>query len=166
MEYIWLWAWFSIIALANMLFLFQHKKMKIFYIYCCAHWKWLRPFQWLPTENRVKFRPITSDDVFMTNCKWRFNKVVVHDVTLTKWPFKVSAKLYFRKSCLTTVTHRLYKSELAYSHAPICTWVKFFRINPEFRILRLTFHRKSASKCWIKEIIIAFWLVFRLSKHN
>ena len=26
-----------------------------------------------------------------------------------------------------------------------CT--KVFRINPEFRILRLTFHRKSASKC-------------------
>ena len=25
-------------------------------------------------------------------------------------------------------------------------WVKVFRINPEFRILRLTFHRKSASK--------------------
>ena len=23
-------------------------------------------------------------------------------------------------------------------------WVKVFRINPEFRILRLTFHRKSA----------------------
>ena len=27
------------------------------------------------------------------------------------------------------------------------TWVKVFRINLEFRILRLTFHRKSASKC-------------------
>ena len=27
------------------------------------------------------------------------------------------------------------------------TWVKNFRINPEFRILRLTFHGKSASKC-------------------
>ena len=27
------------------------------------------------------------------------------------------------------------------------TWVKVFRINPEFRILRLTFQRKSASKC-------------------
>ena len=27
------------------------------------------------------------------------------------------------------------------------TWVKVFRIIPEFRILRLTFHRKSASKC-------------------
>ena len=26
-------------------------------------------------------------------------------------------------------------------------WMKVFRINPEFRILRLTFHRKSASKC-------------------
>ena len=26
-------------------------------------------------------------------------------------------------------------------------WVKVFKINPEFRILRLTFHRKSASKC-------------------
>ena len=26
------------------------------------------------------------------------------------------------------------------------TWVKVFRIIPEFRILRLTFHRKSASK--------------------
>ena len=29
----------------------------------------------------------------------------------------------------------------------IITWVKVFRINPEFRILRLTFHRKSASTC-------------------
>ena len=27
------------------------------------------------------------------------------------------------------------------------TWVEVFRINPEFRILRLTFQRKSASKC-------------------
>ena len=26
-------------------------------------------------------------------------------------------------------------------------WVKVFRIIPEFRVLRLTFHRKSASKC-------------------
>ena len=26
----------------------------------------------------------------------------------------------------------------------ICPWVKVFRIVPEFRILRLTFHRKSA----------------------
>ena len=27
------------------------------------------------------------------------------------------------------------------------TWVEVLRIYPEFRILRLTFHRKSASKC-------------------
>ena len=26
-------------------------------------------------------------------------------------------------------------------------WVKVFRINPEFRDLRMNFHRKSASKC-------------------
>ena len=35
------------------------------------------------------------------------------------------------------------------------TWVKVFRINPDLRILRLIFHRKSASKCRIREIIIA-----------
>ena len=33
--------------------------------------------------------------------------------------------------------------------------VKVFRIIPEFRILRVTFHRKSASKCRIMEIIIS-----------
>ena len=27
------------------------------------------------------------------------------------------------------------------------TWVRVFRFIPEFRILRLTFHRKSASNC-------------------
>ena len=27
------------------------------------------------------------------------------------------------------------------------SWLKIFRIIPEYRILRLTFHRKSASKC-------------------
>ena len=32
-------------------------------------------------------------------------------------------------------------------HLKITPWVKVFRIIPEFRILRLTFHRKSASKC-------------------
>ena len=39
-------------------------------------------------------------------------------------------------------------------------WVKVFRINPEFRILRLTFHRKSASKCCIREIIMASLIKF------
>ena len=37
--------------------------------------------------------------------------------------------------------------ELIQSCLFIKAWVKVFRINPEFRILRLTFHRKSASKC-------------------
>ena len=29
----------------------------------------------------------------------------------------------------------------------VSSWVKVFRIIPEFRILRATFHRKSATKC-------------------
>ena len=35
-------------------------------------------------------------------------------------------------------------------------WVKVFRIIPEFRILRLTFYRKSASKSRIREIKNSF----------
>ena len=46
------------------------------------------------------------------------------------------------------------------------TWVKVFRIIPEFRILRLTFHRKSALNTGIRQIIIAFliYLQFILSQ--
>ena len=40
-------------------------------------------------------------------------------------------------------------------------WVKVFRIIPEFRILRLTFNRKSASKCWIREIAIVSLIYFQ-----
>ena len=45
---------------------------------------------------------------------------------------------------------------------PMNAWVKVFRINSEFRILRLTFHRKSASKCPIVEIIIASLINFQI----
>ena len=38
--------------------------------------------------------------------------------------------------------------------------MKVFRINPEFRILRLTFHRKSASKCRISEIKLVSLITF------
>ena len=38
------------------------------------------------------------------------------------------------------------------------------RIVPEFRILRLTFHRKLASKCWIEQNIIAFLIYFHCTK--
>ena len=41
-------------------------------------------------------------------------------------------------------------------------WVKVFGINPEFRILKLTFHRKSASKCLSSEIIIASLINFHI----
>ena len=47
-----------------------------------------------------------------------------------------------------------YESVLAVIlHHCIDSWVKVITINFEFRILRLTFHRKSASKCWIRDII-------------
>ena len=49
---------------------------------------------------------------------------------------------------------------LTWSPKWVDSWVKVFRINPEFRILRLTFHRKSASKCWIREIILASLINF------
>ena len=42
------------------------------------------------------------------------------------------------------------------------TWVKIFRINPEFRILRLTFHRKSTSKCRIMQIMTVSLISFQI----
>ena len=51
---------------------------------------------------------------------------------------------------------------VAYCWCPNYAWVKVFRINPEFRILRLTFHRKSASKCWIMQILIASLISFQV----
>ena len=39
------------------------------------------------------------------------------------------------------------------------TYEKVFRINPEFRIWRLTFHRMSASKSLIRHIIITISLI-------
>ena len=46
-------------------------------------------------------------------------------------------------------------------HANNKEWVKDFRIIPEIRILRLTFCGNSASKCWIREIIIAYLIYFQ-----
>ena len=43
-----------------------------------------------------------------------------------------------------------------------CSWVKVFRINPEFRIMRLTFHRKSAQNAVFREIIIAYLINFEI----
>ena len=39
-------------------------------------------------------------------------------------------------------------------------WVKVFSIIPEFRISRLTFHRKSASKCCIRQITMTSLIYF------
>ena len=43
---------------------------------------------------------------------------------------------------IDTHTHRVGRTGRAGN-----SWIKVFRIIPDFRILRLTFHRKSASKC-------------------
>ena len=52
-----------------------------------------------------------------------------------------------------------------------CTWVNVFRIFPEFRILRLSFHRISlkilnSGKKSEKQIITASLIYFQLSKDN
>ena len=43
----------------------------------------------------------------------------------------------------------------------VTAWVKVFRIIPKFKILRLTFHRKSASKCLILQWTITFLIQFQ-----
>ena len=48
---------------------------------------------------------------------------------------------------------------------PYITRVKVFRIIPEFRILRLTFHRKSSSKYWIR-LLWLLWLIFSIAEDN
>ena len=49
-----------------------------------------------------------------------------------------------------------------YFHRPVlCAWVKVFRINPDFRIL-MDFYENSASKYWIKEIIISSLISFQI----
>ena len=58
----------------------------------------------------------------------------------------------------STIFHQLDESRFINVNASLdlFPWVKVFRIYPEFRILRLIFHRKSASKCWIRKLIIDF----------
>ena len=56
-----------------------------------------------------------------------------------------------------------------FSEQNLLPWMhgwKVFRIIPQFRILRLTFQRKSASKCWIWQILCASLIYFRLIYDN
>ena len=67
----------------------------------------------------------------------------------TSWKLEIigdtsSALVLFRK--LIIVTKGTDQSHGVYVKGGLHPWVKVFRINLEFRILRLTFHRKSASK--------------------
>ena len=47
---------------------------------------------------------------------------------------------------------------------PYFAWVKVFRFIPEFRILRLTFHKKSPSKSWIRQNLIHVAYKYNWSK--
>ena len=44
---------------------------------------------------------------------------------------------------------------IGFTGSQVHAWVKVFSIIPEFRILRPTFQRKSASKSRMKQILIA-----------
>ena len=56
--------------------------------------------------------------------------------------FKTHCAVSFSKTL-----HPLLSTGVQPNHHNTTAWVKVFRIPPEFRILRLTFHRKSASNC-------------------
>ena len=102
-----------------------------------------------------------------------FQKTIEH-LNLKLWIFSgYTLRLEFRKFRIlkfwktlsggksaghTLLLHMLKDSQLLQM---VISWLKVFRIIPEFRILRLTFYRKSASKCWIREIIIASLIYFQ-----
>ena len=82
-----------------------------------------------------------------------WGQIVSHLILIMPLFFLVlnSSAFYLCCTYLSTLQTRFFHgSKVQYA------WVKVFMIIPEFRILRLTFHRKSASKCWIREIITAF----------
>ena len=53
---------------------------------------------------------------------------------------------YKVRARLAIMEKKFKEAEGVYLEQVRIAWVKAFRIIPEFRILRLTFHRKSASK--------------------
>ena len=63
---------------------------------------------------------------------------------------------YKVRARLAIMEKKFKEAEGVYLEQVRITWVKVFRIIPEFRILRLTFHRKGASKYWILQVILAF----------
>ena len=101
-----------------------------------------------------------------SHCKTKF-PTVCPMIYLPKWKFwvQLSPKWMLHKTwgwdtvteccavwlrmtrflCHSIVFYR--RQKVSQYHTASHTWVKVFRNNPEFRILRLTFHLKSASKC-------------------
>ena len=99
-------------------------------------------------KSRIKY--LSPQDV-MIKCRRAVTAMAVNP--LVPWQLAVGCsdsgvRIYDRRMLGTRATGKMF------------TWVKVFRINPEFRILRLTFIRKSTSKCLIKEIEIASLIKF------
>ena len=74
----------------------------------------------------------------------------------------ISPECVFTHKAAMVISINNHKYFFNFTVQSLYTWVKDFRINPELRILRLTFHRKSASKFWIWEIILASLISFHI----
>ena len=116
--------------------------------------KWLyctksKIVKWVLKMKQFLYSPI---DTFDTNPDTDTDRVEVRRI-------KMLSKVKNKGTIISRV-HSLWS--IVHMHA----WVKVFRIIPEFRILRLTFHRKSASKCWIRQILIASLIYFSSSLGN
>ena len=101
------------------------------------------------------FKSKTITTIFLLEFDDRSMQILFHWDSSFEHPkqmFKLMGKKYLQFCAPKLVYLNLYH----------ITWVKVFRINPEFWILRLTFHRKSASKCWIRQIIIASLFSFQI----
>ena len=94
----------------------------------CAKYK--SASEWLQVDLGVSSR--VSFESFITVVYAVFVECIWH--AISKTAYKMAAILV------------MWDRSLIYCPT-LYTWVKVFRINPESRILRLTFYRKSASRC-------------------
>ena len=87
----------------------------------------------------------------------RISKIDSNWYKINIWIF-----IFFGMQSRSSDNMKVFNIYLTFKSFIMATCVKVFRINPEFRILRLTFHRKSASKCWVRQILIAFLISFQM----
>ena len=117
-----------------------------------CYWYYVYFFLWKTQKNKTNFMKMFLCLPPTFRLQWRtFLAHLSH--------YKAQGELFDRMFII------IHSSSVCLWHLMSVNMGESFRINPEFRILRLTSQRKSASKCWIKEIIVASLINF-LSKHN